>query len=80
MGDASTTLNHRKGWKIMTEEGESLDSNALRAVVSMIKEIEYQAINSPAFPFHMSSSSLKKACLLIHPYFPGTCSARENHH
>ena len=32
----------RKGWKIMTEDGESLDSNALRAVVGMIKEIEYQ--------------------------------------
>ena len=26
----------------MTEDGESLDSNALRAVVGMIKEIEYQ--------------------------------------
>ena len=49
MGD--TTLNDRKGWKIMTEDGESLDSNALRAVVSMIKEIEYQANNSPSIYF-----------------------------
>ena len=37
-----TQVNGRKGWKIMTEDGESLDSNALRAVVGMIKEIEYQ--------------------------------------
>jgi len=31
----------------MTEDGESLDSNALRAVVSMIKEIEYQGLAVP---------------------------------
>ena len=41
-GNKVTQLNGRKGWKIMTEDGESLDSNALRAVVEMIKEIEYQ--------------------------------------
>ena len=39
---SDTQVNLRKGWKIMTEDGESLDSNALRAVVGMIKEIEYQ--------------------------------------
>ena len=38
----NTNTNFRKGWKIMTEDGESLDSNALRAVVGMIKDIEYQ--------------------------------------
>ena len=36
------TLICRKGWKIMTEDGETLDSNALKTVVGMIKEIEYQ--------------------------------------
>ena len=36
------TLIGRKGWKIMTEDGETLDSNALKTVVGMIKEIEYQ--------------------------------------
>merc|ERR1719228_403404 len=40
-------LGARKGWKIMTEDGESLDSNALRAVVGMIKEIEYQGLAVP---------------------------------
>merc|ERR1711970_1273040 len=41
------SLGARKGWKIMTEDGESLDSNALRAVVGMIKEIEYQGLAVP---------------------------------
>ena len=36
------TFIGRKGWKIMTEDGETLDSNALKTVVGMIKEIEYQ--------------------------------------
>jgi len=40
-------LGARKGWKIMTEDGESLDSNALRAVVGMIKDIEYQGLAVP---------------------------------
>merc|ERR1712088_864936 len=40
-------LGARKGWKIMTEDGETLDSNALKTVVGMIKEIEYQGLAVP---------------------------------
>jgi hypothetical protein len=35
-------LGSRKGWKIMPDDGHSLDNEALRRVVSMIKDIEYQ--------------------------------------
>ena len=35
-------LVFRKGWKIMSDSGEILDSAALKTVVGMIKDIEYQ--------------------------------------
>lgn len=35
-------LGSRKGWKIMPDDGHSLDTEALKRVVNMIKDIEYQ--------------------------------------
>ena len=35
-------LGSRKGWKIMPDDGQLMDGEALRRVVNMIKDIEYQ--------------------------------------
>ena len=35
-------LGARKGWKIIADDGHSIDGSALRTVVSMIKDMECQ--------------------------------------
>ena len=35
-------LGSRKGWKILAEDGNSIDGSALRTVVGMIKDMETQ--------------------------------------
>ena len=35
-------LGSRKGWKIMADDGHSIDGSALRTVVNMIKDMEFQ--------------------------------------
>ena len=35
-------LGSRKGWKIMADDGHSIDGMALKTVVSMIKDMEFQ--------------------------------------
>jgi len=37
----------RKGWKIMVDDGEMMDGSALKTVVSMIKDMEYQGFAVP---------------------------------
>eukprot|EP00088_Acartia_fossae_P068926 TRINITY_DN8856_c0_g1_i1.p1 TRINITY_DN8856_c0_g1~~TRINITY_DN8856_c0_g1_i1.p1 ORF type:complete len:219 (-),score=72.68 TRINITY_DN8856_c0_g1_i1:33-689(-) len=41
------SLGSRKGWKIMPEDGGEMDSEALKKVVSMIKDIEFQGFAVP---------------------------------
>ena len=38
------SLGLRKGWKIMADDGEIINSTALKTVVSMIKDMECQVI------------------------------------
>ena len=38
-------LGARKGWKIIADDGHSIDGSALRTVVSMIKDMECQVAN-----------------------------------
>merc|ERR1712106_400563 len=40
-------LGSRKGWKIMADDGHSIDGLALKTVVSMIKDMEFQVNNWP---------------------------------
>merc|ERR1712106_850131 len=40
-------LGSRKGWKILAEDGNSIDGSALRTVVSMIKDMETQGFAVP---------------------------------
>merc|ERR1712106_186860 len=40
-------LGSRKGWKILAEDGNSLDGSALRTVVGMIKDMEMQGFAVP---------------------------------
>merc|ERR1712106_104074 len=40
-------LGSRKGWKILAEDGNSLDGSALRTVVGMIKDMETQGFAVP---------------------------------
>ena len=35
-------LGSRKGWKIMADDGHSFQGSALKTVVSMIKDMEFQ--------------------------------------
>ena len=35
-------LGSRKGWKIMADDGHSIDGFALKTVVNMIKDMEFQ--------------------------------------
>ena len=35
-------LGSRKGWKIMADDGHSIDGSALKTVVNMIKDMEFQ--------------------------------------
>ena len=37
-------LGSRKGWKIMADDGHSFDGSALKTVVSMIKDMEFQVM------------------------------------
>jgi len=41
------SIGSRKGWKIMSEEGQQMDGDALRKVVNMIKDIEFQGFVVP---------------------------------
>jgi len=40
-------LGSRKGWKIMADDGHSFDGSALKTVVSMIKDMEFQGFAVP---------------------------------
>merc|ERR1711892_278536 len=40
-------LGSRKGWKILAEDGNSIDGSALRTVVGMIKDMETQGFAVP---------------------------------
>jgi len=40
-------LGSRKGWKIMADDGHSIDGSALKTVVSMIKDMEFQGFAVP---------------------------------
>lgn len=40
-------LGSRKGWKIMPDDGHIMDGEALKRVVNMIKDIEYQGFAVP---------------------------------
>ena len=35
-------LGSRKGWKIMADDGHNIDGSALKTVVNMIKDMEFQ--------------------------------------
>ena len=37
-------LGSRKGWKIMPDDGHIIDGSALKTVVSMIKNLEFQVL------------------------------------
>ena len=39
-------LGMRKGWKIIADDGEMIDGAALKTVVSIIKDLEYQVSKS----------------------------------
>ena len=39
------TLGARKGWKIMADDGQAIEGSALRTVVGMIKDLEFQVRN-----------------------------------
>ena len=45
---SSLTVGHifRKGWKIMADDGQPIEGPALKTVVGMIKDMEYQ-VQSP---------------------------------
>ena len=59
----------RKGWKIMADDGQPIEGPALKTVVGMIKDMEYQVqspkVNSSFGKFWMS--------------FPGVQRSRKNH-
>jgi len=40
-------IGSRKGWKIMPDDGHSIDGPALKTVVSMIKDLEFQGFAVP---------------------------------
>ena len=68
---SSLTVGHifRKGWKIMADDGQPIEGPALKTVVGMIKDMEYQVqspkVNSSFGKFWMS--------------FPGVQRSRKNH-
>jgi len=41
------TLGARKGWKIMADDGQPIEGPALKTVVGMIKDMEYQGFSVP---------------------------------
>lgn len=41
------TLGARKGWKIMADDGQPIEGPALKTVVGMIKDLEYQGFSVP---------------------------------
>jgi len=41
------TLGARKGWKIMADDGHPIEGPALKTVVGMIKDMEYQGFSVP---------------------------------
>merc|ERR1712106_202495 len=40
-------LGSRKGWKIMADDGHNIDGSALKTVVNMIKDMEFQGFAVP---------------------------------
>merc|ERR1712106_735803 len=40
-------LGSRKGWKIMADDGHNIDGSALKTVVNMIKDMEFQGFTVP---------------------------------
>ena len=53
-------LGSRKGWKIMPDDGHSIDGTALKTVVSMIKDMEFQ-VQVLATLFSASKNKIKLA-------------------